>query len=453
VNGLRHVFIGILIIIGSSGLCSRLFGETVPAATPKEINLGASCITSECHSDINKTKFLHGPVNFGECEPCHIAVGNRHEFQKRPEGNALCLICHEAEAPKKVVHPPFSVDCALCHNPHGLDNRYFVTGGVGAEGCQRCHSDVRKGLAFLHGPVAQGECLACHTPHQSDHKGLLTDAPADLCVACHIDFKARMEGAVSVHEPAQKGCEGCHGAHGGATRFFVTAQGRKLCEQCHGDFLKKVDQSKYPHKAMTEGKACENCHEPHASKQEKLLATNTETLCLACHNKTIDVDNRTIANVAAQIQDAEFLHGPVRQKNCIACHVGHGSNFPQILNKAFPAGFYAPFTDEAYALCFECHDKNLVLNEHSTITGFRNGDLNLHYVHVHREKGRSCRACHQEHASNQPLDIRDQVPFGRWIMQIKYTKTETGGTCMTGCHVPYGYDREHPVQYKLPPEQ
>lgn len=425
-----------------------LFGGTALANEQQEIKLGTSCITSECHSDINKTKFLHGPLNIGQCEPCHVTVGNRHEFQKPPEGKALCLICHEAEAPKKVVHSPFSVDCTMCHDPHGLDNRYFIIGGAGVEGCNRCHTDVREGLTYLHGPVAQGDCLACHTPHQSDYEHLLIDPPLDSCLACHIDFRAKMEGAVSVHEPTKKGCLGCHSAHGGKTKFFLGAEGRELCEQCHADFLKKIDQLKLPHKAMTQGRACENCHDAHASKQEHLLANDSEDLCLQCHNESIETAKRTLDNIAAQIENAAYLHGPLRQKNCVACHQGHGSDFPNILNKPFPADFYAPFTDQTYALCFECHDEKIVQTELSTTTGFRNGNQNLHYLHVHREKGRSCRACHHEHASNQPNHIREEVPFGRWIMHIEYKKTETGGGCTTGCHLPYRYDREHPVQNK-----
>ena len=81
---------------------------------------------------------------------------------------------------------------------------------------------------------------------------------------------------------------------------------------------------------------------------------------------------------------------------------------------------------------------------------FRNGERNLHFLHVNREKGRSCRACHDEHASNQPKHIRESVPFGRWTMHTQYTKTETGGGCTTGCHRPYSYDRDNPKTNKTP---
>jgi hypothetical protein len=119
-----------------------------------------------------------------------------------------------------------------------------------------------------------------------------------------------------------------------------------------------------------------------------------------------------------------------------------------ILNTPFPNDFYAPYQEGAYDLSFECHDRTVVEIENTDATAFRNGDRNLHYVHVVREKGRTCRACHAEHASLQPNHVRSEVPFGRWTMKVEFEKTDTGGTCETGCHVPYQYDRISAVQNK-----
>ena len=416
---------------------------------PREpIQLGPACVTAECHPSIAAGKFTHGPVNLRQCEPCHVPVNKQHDFSKDPKGRELCVLCHDVEKPKKVVHKPFSLDCAQCHSPHGGDNRYFIQGGTGVEGCNRCHKDVRADLKFLHGPVTQGDCLACHSPHQSDHAKLLVDPPETQCVACHVDFLDKMKGAISVHEPAQKNCAGCHFPHGGATKSFVRAEGEKLCGICHQEFLAKTKKFKYPHMPMAEGKTCENCHQPHSSMQKKLLAQNVSDLCISCHSKAVETKTRVLSDIGAQINNSKYQHGPLGQKNCVACHEGHGSDFPSILNKAFPDKFYTPFTDKAYDLCFECHDKKIVLKQRSTDTAFRNGDLNLHYLHVNNEKGRSCRACHHEHASNQPKHIREQVPFGRWLMRITFTKTNTGGGCATGCHEEYKYDREHSVTNK-----
>lgn len=431
-------------------LLMALFPLSMRGAS-EEIKLGPSCVTAECHGDVKEHEFLHGPVNMTQCEPCHISIDNRHEFRPAAEGTALCQTCHEIEAPQEFVHGPFQSDCIACHQPHGGETRYFVRGGEGEESCNLCHDPVTEGLTHLHGPVALGECLICHTPHQSEYEGLLVEDRADLCLGCHIDVEMELENALVVHEPVEEACAGCHLPHGGTSQFFLPAEGEQLCMECHGKFLKEAQQAEFPHGAMTEGKGCRNCHAPHTSNQEGLLSTDTRTLCLNCHNERIHRDGKEIENVAAQLENAKFLHGPIREDNCVACHQAHGSDVASILTKPYPRNFYAPYEEGAYDLCFECHDRTLVLDEMTTATEFRDGEKNLHFLHVNREKGRTCRACHAEHASVQPHHVRSEVPFGRWTMQVDYTKTETGGTCETGCHIPYTYDRVHPAAGKGEP--
>jgi hypothetical protein len=77
------------------------------------------------------------------------------------------------------------------------------------------------------------------------------------------------------------------------------------------------------------------------------------------------------------------------------------------------------------------------------LTRFRNGEVNLHWLHVNREKGRTCRACHEVHASKNPFHIRDAVPFGSkgWLIEIKFKQTTNGGSCSPGCHSDKTYDR------------
>jgi predicted CXXCH cytochrome family protein len=56
-------------------------------------------------------------------------------------------------------------------------------------------------------------------------------------------------------------------------------------------------------------------------------------------------------------------------------------------------------------------------------------------------KGRTCRACHETHASNFPKHIREAVPFGSWDLPVNFEKTESGGSCAPGCHKEKKYDR------------
>lgn len=422
-----------------------LFSNAAAPSLVSEIELGPTCVTGDCHGNMTEYRHLHGPVNLGQCETCHVPIDNRHEFEPMATGPELCSMCHDVEPTKSIIHGPFQSDCTLCHDPHGSDNRRFLVGGGGAESCNLCHDSVTDGRMHIHGPVALGECLVCHTPHESDHAGLLIEPRRDLCLGCHIDVEIEIANALAIHEPVDTVCAGCHDPHGGNVEYFLPHEGSDLCMTCHSEFITAAMEADFAHAPMTEDKSCRNCHAPHASPQEALLSTSTMELCLTCHSEEIHRDDRTINNVLAEITNAEFLHGPIREDNCVACHMAHGSDVANILRKAYPSDFYAPYEEGAYDLCFECHDRAIVDFERTEATGFRDGDRNLHYLHVSREKGRTCRACHAEHASVQPNHVRSEVPFGRWMMPVRFEKTETGGTCETGCHLPYEYDRVTPA--------
>jgi hypothetical protein len=114
------------------------------------------------------------------------------------------------------------------------------------------------------------------------------------------------------------------------------------------------------------------------------------------------------------------------------------------LTESYPALFYAPFKVDTFKLCFRCHSQDLALKPTGTgLTKFRNGEKNLHFLHVNQEKGRTCRACHEVHASTRPAHIRDAVPFGNsgWMLKINFEQTPNGGSCAPGCHAPKTYDR------------
>ena len=111
----------------------------------------------------------------------------------------------------------------------------------------------------------------------------------------------------------------------------------------------------------------------------------------------------------------------------------------------FPSTFYATFDLESYALCFRCHEKSLVLEANTTtLTDFRDGNVNLHFLHVNRQKkGRTCKTCHAIHGSDLPKHMASEVPFegSQWSMPIRFVKSGDGGRCAPGCHKPLAYRR------------
>jgi len=219
-----------------------------------------------------------------------------------------------------------------------------------------------------------------------------------------------------------------------------------FCFECHPQIGQIIKSSSRVHEATIMGKSCSNCHAAHASFLPKLLLGPMYDICLSCHDKEVQgKDGALLQNIAAIMAENPFRHGPIQQNNCIACHNPHGSNIFRLLVSYFPEDFYAPFDLKEYNLCFQCHPKDTFLQERTTaLTNFRDGDLNLHFMHVNKEdKGRTCRACHEVHASKQKAHVRSVVPYGNWEFPLVFEADEEGGTCAAGCHDAKSYKRKY----------
>ena len=143
-------------------------------------------------------------------------------------------------------------------------------------------------------------------------------------------------------------------------RPFSSPLPPQLCTKCHEAIAAQFAKAKSSHSAALQGKACLTCHNPHTSDFAKLLAAKPMDVCLGCHSQAIKKDGQVIPNVKDEIAKAKVVHGPIQDGDCGACHDAHASGQFALLLAAYPATFYAPFTPEAYALCFQCHDQALV---------------------------------------------------------------------------------------------
>jgi predicted CXXCH cytochrome family protein len=391
-----------------------------------------SCVTGQCHAAMLKGKDVHPVAQ--PCDTCHQAIvtphpqKNKKTFKLTQDVPALCYMCHTPFGTKQDVHPPVKDgSCTLCHNPHDSDNQKLLTQPA-RELCFACHPD-KVSYPYVHGPASTGDCTACHNPHESDIKPLLVKDPAELCFICHVDMEEVMKKK-DVHPAVLMGCTSCHNPHGSSYKKFLSAQGKDLCFQCHPQIGETIAKAKTVHPPILTEKGCTSCHSPHASDGEKLLPKSGKDLCLECHKGFIK-KNWTV------------LHGPIKAGTCTPCHNPHGSPYPRMLVKEFKTDFYVPYSDNEYQLCFSCHNRDLLRFPDTTFaTNFRDGDRNLHYLHVHREKGRNCIACHSVHGGDQPKLIHETAPFGKWRLPLNFIKTENGGSCAPGCHKKYVYNRK-----------
>lgn len=166
-------------------------------------------------------------------------------------------------------------------------------------------------------------------------------------------------------------------------------------------------------------------------------ADGLRAVCLGCH-----------AEKERSFEQARFRHDPVARGRCGSCHDPHGSRRPHLLTDAYAERYVGEFRLEDYDLCWRCHPRALVLDAATrTATAFRNGEANLHRLHVQGAKGRTCRACHETHASD-----RTGLTLTRWYkgtlrLPLTFMPAPAGGSCVSGCHKKLEYNREHPVRY------
>jgi predicted CXXCH cytochrome family protein len=369
----------------------------------------------------------HDPFPGKECSDCHKrAVSSKVNCLLAKKD--LCEFCHKVPAEGGLTQ--------LVDTPEPL--------------CFKCHKkDPFKG-SFVHGPFAAGACITCHDPHGGTVPGMLRITGQQMCLECHKDMSAQFANARFRHRATTTNCLDCHSPHASEQQHLLTSAVPELCGKCHEKTVKDLQTAAVKHSLNTETPVCMNCHDPHMAQENGLLLADGLDTCLKCHDKPVKEGEQEFADMKKVLAANPYPHGPIQNRDCSTCHNPHGSPYYRLLTNQYPQGFYAPFFISNYDLCFRCHDAALATEEHTTrVTEFRDGDRNLHFVHVNKAShGRTCRSCHTVHASTNPKQIADTVPFGNWELPVEYKKTENGGSCTPGCHALENYSRQPAKQGK-----
>jgi len=292
-----------------------------------------------------------------------------------------------------------------------------------------------------HAPFEMGECNLCHKSNDKKNPGKLNAPVNELCSECHDDMLALQYK----HKATAVSCTNCHNPHNGTRKAMLVKEPGKLCLSCHKKIKKLVKAAKVQHGALTEGKKCLNCHNAHSTNVEHLLVELPMNLCISCHSKDTlkDESGRKLTNFKTLLSENPVQHAPVEAGDCSACHRPHGSSNFRLLESEYPPEFYAGWKTDNYAICFQCHEEAAFEKERTTsVTQFRDGKRNLHFLHVNKEtRGRTCRACHEVHAAKQQGNVRDGVPYGKkgWVLTLNYKRSKSGGSCEKTCHQKKSY--------------
>lgn len=207
-----------------------------------------------------------------------------------------------------------------------------------------------------------------------------------------------------------------------------TAFAANTCSQkgCHGG--KDNELVVHPDEIV-----CENCHkqiaEAHPENDTKAFTLKKSNICNDCHD---------------DVSENKFIHTPVKEGACYLCHYPHGKLQQKLLRKDYTTKNFISYREDSYPLCFSCHRRELLrFPDTSFSTDFRDGNRNLHFLHVNKAKrGRNCIICHEVHGGGLPKLMKETAPFGKWRLPLNFKKTATGGRCSPGCHKKYTYNRE-----------
>lgn len=297
-----------------------------------------------------------------------------------------------------------------------------------------------------HLPYLEQQCLTCHTNHSGSAPKLLRTGVNELCLSCHTEVKLSGEPPALAHPPQTTACTECHHPHASHVRnLLLTEERLGDCAACHADFLKAAQELPFKHKFFDPVNQCGNCHYAHSNPEDHYLRGNVAESCLTCHDLPIKTDRGTLENVGRALREAPVIHEAMKGESCATCHTPHGSVQPALLLPGYPAGSYATYEREQFALCWECHNPELAESETPSVTDatqFRDGEKNLHRTHLMElKRGRACHLCHEPHVSQSPHLMRRSVTFKDWVSPLKFEAMPDGGRCDTPCHRPKEYKR------------
>lgn len=338
------------------------------------------------------------------------------------EGLLQCTACHDPhdDANGKFLVAPnnFTALCTACHDRASWPTSSHATSGATWSG-----AGVNPWPHTPYTSVAENGCENCHRPHSAGGRARLLNYAfeEDNCLACHQGNVAAKNIEAELLKPYRHAVQDYSGVHDPAENFTGTVAKHVECVDCHN-----------PHQAV--GSAASPPNVPGALRGvvgvtaggAQVTASFSYEVCFKCH-----ADNNVLSFAAISRQHPQIntrlefdltnpsyhpVEGVGRNPNvpsllppysvnsfvsCVDCHNSndspaaggpgpggpHGSINRFLLERNYSVADNTVETSYEYALCYKCHDRNMLLSDAS---GFP------HQRHVVRAQA-PCSACHDPH--------------------------------------------------------
>lgn len=376
-----------------SGLCASCHAE---AQFP-----GATHATSNAQFRDRETNQLRA-ISTAGCSLCHVSHGADKRgrlLRADRQGDDLCLECHAASTPKQIgtdVQKPWA---------HATPDR-----GVRHDAAEG--PDAASAYALPErapGMPRHVACVDCHDPHASNPMpGIAPVASGALAGVWGIDLQGRPVA------PARNEYEVCLKCHGDSANipFGATRGGARRASEDTNLRLVFAPTAASFHPVAAPGK------NPSVPGLKAGLGAGSLIRCTDCH-----------ASDQGPGAGGSGARGP------------HGSIYPALLERQYRTEDFTPEGPEAYALCYKCHDRDVLLSDRS---GFP-----MHRKHV-VDRSAPCSACHDAHGVSSEAGTEQNnahlVSFDLSIVRpgqagvARYDAAGVGhGSCNLSCHAtPHG---------------
>ncbi len=343
--------------------------------------------------------------------------------------------------------------CLSCHEPDNWTTSDHATSGASLAGSSAVWGNLSAST------VREAACESCHRPHTAGGRQRLLrrEAEEENCMDCHDGSVARADLRASLNALSTHPVRLTTGVH---------------------------DPTEQP-SAMSEHVECADCHNPHQARRggprqapfiQPAMAGATGVMnagltpgeaqyeyqvCYKCHGSrnvsqpTVDriFDNSDIADA---FDPANASYHPVQAQGrnpnvpsllqnynttsmiyCADCHGSddasirgpHGSRYAPLLTHNYSTRDNTKESPQAYALCYQCHNRASILEDRS---------FKKHKEHIDGEDT-SCATCHDPHGVRENSHLinfdRSVVgPASNGVGPIFEDRGNFTGSCTLSCH-------------------
>jgi predicted CXXCH cytochrome family protein len=380
-----------------------------------------------------------------QCTSCHDPHGSGYPYFLVIENthSGLCIACHDKTGWAQSAH----ATSAVGWNGTGTDPwPYSDENTVAANACANCHTSHAAGIpeSLLIFPREEENCLSCH-----DGNTAATDIASEIEKAFNHPVDRYLGIHVAVEEPDSMPrhveCHDCHNPHaavGGETAAPDIARPNTAVPGVNAQGAPVAT-------AHFEYEMCFRCHAdgpdvppPYIERQivEPNIRLKVDTRNPSFHPIREAGRNVDVPSLLFPLTETSIIY-------CSDCHSGnsgtlgsgprgpHGSVWPFLLEDQYSVEDGTSESFQAYAMCYQCHDREVILRDVSFST---------HKKHI-VDDATSCSACHDPHGisategnpTNNSHLINFDVSIVRPDAQGRLEFEDLGanrGRCYLDCH-------------------